>query len=241
MESLPTPRQEPGKFDVSRTPASSRAFQEALQIRTSVRHHEKLICASHHQHKNGGPSLDGLPSTNQATIANRPTLTSTRKKKEKKMSYSLVFPPQPEDFEALLDRVLTERYGAPSPNAPSRKRHLSTSGTSPVNKVIRPKMDVIEKEDVFIVSAELPGARKEDISLELHNGRLSISGQTKSSSDHSSGSVRLSERSFGSFTRTIAVPTSVSHEQIKASFKDGVLDVTVPKVKNTQAKSISIN
>ncbi|KNZ63603.1 hypothetical protein VP01_11214g1 [Puccinia sorghi] len=127
MESLPTPRQEPGKFDVSRTPASSRAFQE---------------------HKNGGPSLDGLPRTNQATIENRPTFTSTRKKKENKISYSLVFPPQPEDFKALLDRVLTERYGAPSPNAPSRKQHLSTSGTSPVNKVIRPKMDVIKKEDV---------------------------------------------------------------------------------------------
>ncbi|EFP85184.2 hypothetical protein PGT21_001339 [Puccinia graminis f. sp. tritici] len=159
------------------------------------------------------------------------------------MSYSLVFPNQPEDFESLLDKMMTERYGAP-PNGSSqqsRKRHLSTSGTSPVSKTVRPKMDVIEKEDAFIISAELPGARKEDISLDLHNGRLSISGKTKSSSNHSSGSVRVSERTFGNFTRTIAVPTSVSHEQIKASFKDGVLEVTVPKVKNSQAKSISIN
>ncbi|PLW08715.1 hypothetical protein PCANC_22714 [Puccinia coronata f. sp. avenae] len=158
------------------------------------------------------------------------------------MSYSLVFPSQTEDFEALLDKVLTERYGTPANGTcQSRKRHFSTTGTSPVTKVIRPKMDVVEKDEAFIVSTELPGTRKEDISVELQNGRLSISGQTKSSSDHSSGSVRLSERTFGSFTRTIAVPASVSHEQIKASFKDGILEVIVPKVKNTQAKSISIN
>ncbi|OAV89987.1 hypothetical protein PTTG_07513 [Puccinia triticina 1-1 BBBD Race 1] len=158
------------------------------------------------------------------------------------MSYSLVFPSQSEDLEALLEKVLTERYGLPS-SGPSqgRKRHLSTSGTSPVTKVMRPKMDVVEKDDAFIVSAELPGVRKEDISLELHKGRLSISGQAKSSADHSSGSVRVSERTFGSFTRTIAVPASVSHDQINASFKEGVLEVTVPKVKNTEAKSISIN
>lgn len=76
-----------------------------------------------------------------------------------KMSYSLVFPSQPEDFEALLDKVLAERYGAPS-SSQGRKRHLSTSGTSPVSKVIRPKMDVVEKDDAFIISTELPGARK---------------------------------------------------------------------------------
>lgn len=158
------------------------------------------------------------------------------------MSYSLAFPSQSDDFEALLDKVLTERYGAPSNgSSQSRKRHLSNSGTSQVSKVVRPKMDIIEKEDAFIVTTELPGARKEDISLDLHNGRLSISGQTKSTSEHTSGSVRVSERTFGSFSRTIAVPTSVTHEQIKASFKDGVLELTVPKAKDTQAKSIPIN
>jgi HSP20 family protein len=77
------------------------------------------------------------------------------------MSYSLVFPSQTEDFEALLDKVLTERYGTPSNGTcQSRKRHFSTTGTSPVTKVIRPKMDVVEKDEAFIVSTELPGTRK---------------------------------------------------------------------------------
>ncbi|EGG11723.1 uncharacterized protein MELLADRAFT_32133, partial [Melampsora larici-populina 98AG31] len=52
-----------------------------------------------------------------------------------------------------------------------------------------------------------------------------VSSQTKSSSEHSTGNVRVSERSFGTFSRTIAVPEAITHDQIKASFTDGVLEV----------------
>lgn len=156
------------------------------------------------------------------------------------MSYSLVFPC---DFESLFDKLVTDRYGPPdAAGSNDRKSWVSTTpGSRQVSQLIRPKMDVVEHDSSFIITAELPGAKKEDISIDLQDGRLSISGQTKSSNEHSEANVRVSERTFGTFTRTIAVPQSVTPEQIKAAFTDGVLQVTVPKPKNSQAKSIAIS
>jgi len=143
------------------------------------------------------------------------------------MSYSFLVPTHWDDFENMFDKLVTDRYGPPNDSKGSAD---SKGGSSAVSKVFRPKIDVVETGDSFVVTAELPGAKKEDISIDLNNGRLTVSGQTKSSSEHSEGSVRVSERTFGSFTRTIAVPQSVTHDQIKASFTDGVLQVSVPKL-----------
>ncbi|MBW0498320.1 hypothetical protein O181_038035 [Austropuccinia psidii MF-1] len=159
------------------------------------------------------------------------------------MSYSFFIPSQWDDFEHMFDKLVTDRYGPPdNTKANTTQNSLTTTGSSSVSKAIRPKMDVVEKDDSFIVTTELPGAKKEDISVDLHNGRLIVSGQTKSSSDHSEGNVRFSERTFGSFTRTLAVPSAVSHDLIKASFTDGVLSVTIPKVKSTnESHAIAIS
>ncbi|CAH7673827.1 HSP20-like chaperone [Phakopsora pachyrhizi] len=154
------------------------------------------------------------------------------------MSYSFLVPTQWDDFENMFDKLVTDRYGPPT----NSKDNKSTAGSSAVSKVFRPKIDVVETDDSFIVTAELAGAKKDDIAIDLHSGRLTISGQTKSSNEHSEGNVRVSERTFGSFSRTIAVPQTVSHEQIKASFNEGVLQVTVPKVtpsKESQRIAIS--
>ncbi|CAH7687857.1 HSP20-like chaperone [Phakopsora pachyrhizi] len=159
------------------------------------------------------------------------------------MSYSFFVPNQWDDFENLFDRLVTDRYGPPANSGKGESNNKSltrATGSSIVSQVHRPKMDVVETEDSFLVTTELPGAKKEDIAIDLQNGRLTISGQTKSSSEHTQGSVRVSERSFGSFARTIAVPQSVTHDQIKASFTDGVLQVTVPKVKPGSKESQSI-
>ncbi|MBW0548648.1 hypothetical protein O181_088363 [Austropuccinia psidii MF-1] len=159
------------------------------------------------------------------------------------MSYSFFVPTHWDDFEHMFDKLVTDRYG-PADNTKSNagQNSLVNTGSSAVSKVIRPKMDIIEKDESFILTTELPGAKKEDISIDLHNGRLTVSGQTKSSADHSEGNVRVSERTFGSFTRTLAVPTTVSQDQIKASFTDGVLEVMIPKVKaNKDSYSIPIS
>ncbi|CAH7675480.1 HSP20-like chaperone [Phakopsora pachyrhizi] len=115
----------------------------------------------------------------------------------------------------------TKRKGPPT----NSKDIKSTAGSSAVSKVFRPKIDVVETDDSFVMTAELAGAKKDNIAIDLHSGRLTISGQTKSSNKHSEGNVRVLERTFGSFTRAIALPQTVSHEQIKASFNEGVLQV----------------
>lgn len=163
------------------------------------------------------------------------------------MSYSLVFPSQWDDFESMFDKLVTDRYGPPH-NGPKGSKSDSNpvsadkQGSSVVSRVLRPKIDIVETGDEFIMTAELPGAKKEDISIDLRNGRLTLSTQTKSSTEHQSGNVRVSERSFGTFSRTIAVPEAVTHEQIKASFIDGVLEVKVPKIKaDKEARKIQIS
>ncbi|KAI9605146.1 hypothetical protein H4Q26_003121 [Puccinia striiformis f. sp. tritici PST-130] len=157
----------------------------------------------------------------------------------------LIAPNQWDDFEQLFDKLVTDRYGPASDQTKGTNgsKALSTVGSHPVSKIQRPKMDVVETDSSIVVTTELPGAKKEDISIDLQNGRLSISGQTKASSEHSEGNVRVSERSFGSFSRTIAVPPGLTHDQVKAGFKDGVLEVTIPKVIPTRnhTKSVLLN
>ncbi|POW00158.1 hypothetical protein PSHT_13201 [Puccinia striiformis] len=171
-----------------------------------------------------------------------PTDQPQNKTNQVKMSF-VIAPHQWDDFEQLFDKLVTDRYGPPSDqNKGSHgSKALSTLGSYPVSKVQRPKMDVVETEGSIVVTTELPGAKKEDISIDLQNGRLLISGQTKATSEHSEGNVRISERSFGSFSRSIAVPTGLTHDQVKAGFKDGVLEVTIPKiVPNKESHKINI-
>ncbi|KAI7953851.1 hypothetical protein MJO28_006398 [Puccinia striiformis f. sp. tritici] len=168
--------------------------------------------------------------------SNRPTVKPIQ---IVKMSF-LIAPNQWDDFEQLFDKLVTDRYGPESDQTKGSKA-LSTVGSHPVSRIQRPKMDIVETEGSIVVTTELPGAKKEDISIDLQNGCLSISGQTKASSEHSEGNVRISERSFGSFSRSIAVPQGLTHDQIKAGFKDGVLEVTVPKiVPNKESHKINI-
>ncbi|KAH9825292.1 HSP20-like chaperone [Melampsora americana] len=157
-----------------------------------------------------------------------------------------LFPSQWDDFETLFDKLVTDRYG-PATNSSKSNGNDSNSnsvipqGSSFVKKVMRPKMDIVETDEAFIMTTEFPGAKKEDISIDLQNGRLTVCSETKSSDEHQKGNVRVSERSFGTFCRTVAVPQSITHDQIKAAFNEGVLELKVPKVKtNIESHRIPI-
>lgn len=104
-----------------------------------------------------------------------------------------------------------------------------------------PAFDVYEDKDNVYVRAELPGMRKEDIDLSLHNGSLSISGERKSEQDLNSAEVYRAERFFGRFQRTITLPTPVAVDQIKAQYKDGILSVTLPKAEEAKPKHIDVS
>ena len=103
-----------------------------------------------------------------------------------------------------------------------------------------PALDMFEDKDNLYVRAELPGMRKEDIDLSLHDGSLSISGERKSEEKIKEAEVYRAERFFGRFQRTVTLPTSVAVEQVKAQYKDGILTITLPKSEEAKPKHIEV-
>ena len=104
-----------------------------------------------------------------------------------------------------------------------------------------PALDVFEDKDNFVVKAELPGMKKEDITVSLHDGSLSISGERKSEDKYEDAEVYRSERFFGRFQRSVSLPTPVAADKIKAQYKDGILSVILPKTEEAKPKKIDVN
>jgi HSP20 family protein len=92
-----------------------------------------------------------------------------------------------------------------------------------------PALDVHEDKDGFTVRVELPGMKREDIDVSLHDGALVISGERKSETIKEGTEVHRQERYYGKFSRALTLPTAVSGDQVKAAYKDGILTVTLPK------------
>lgn len=102
-------------------------------------------------------------------------------------------------------------------------------------------LDVYEDADNIFVKAELPGMKKEDIDISLHDGCLSISGERKSETNREDAETYRAERFFGRFQRTVTLPTSVAADKVKAQYKDGILTVTLPKAEEAKPKHIDVN
>ncbi len=104
-----------------------------------------------------------------------------------------------------------------------------------------PAFDVYEEKDNFVVKAELPGLKKEDISVSLHEGNLIISGERKSETKGEGTEVHRAERYFGKFQRVVALPAQVAVSNVKAEYKDGILTVTLPKSEEAKPRQIEVN
>jgi HSP20 family protein len=104
-----------------------------------------------------------------------------------------------------------------------------------------PALDIHEDKDNFIVRAELPGMRREDIGVSLHDGALSLSGERKMEKKFEEAEVYRTERFFGKFQRTVSLPAAVAADKVKAQYKDGVLTITLPKTEEAKPKQIDVN
>ncbi len=104
-----------------------------------------------------------------------------------------------------------------------------------------PRIDITENEQAFKVSAELPGVDQEDIDLTLSHNVLTIRGEKREETERQDESCYCTERSYGSFRRSISLPTEVDADQIEATYQNGVLTVTLPKTVATEGrKKISV-
>jgi len=103
-----------------------------------------------------------------------------------------------------------------------------------------PAVDITEDKDSLSVRAELPGMKKEDIEISLHEGFLTLSGERKGEEKREGSEMYRSERWFGRFHRSINLPYAVVADQIKATYHDGILTVTLPKAEEAKPKQIPI-
>lgn len=97
-----------------------------------------------------------------------------------------------------------------------------------------PAVDIVEKDKEYEITAELPGMDESNIEVKLANGVLSITGEKKEEKEEKKKGYYLSERHYGSFQRQFSVPDGVDTDKIEASFKKGVLTVTLPKTPEAQ-------
>lgn len=104
-----------------------------------------------------------------------------------------------------------------------------------------PNADVTETKDEVIVRAEVPGMNKEDISITLQDGVLTLRGEKKQEKTEKEAAFHRVERSYGSFVRSFTLPTLVQADKVRADYKDGVLTINLPKAEEVKPKEITIS
>ena len=106
----------------------------------------------------------------------------------------------------------------------------------PEMEEVAPKVDIFEEGDNFVVKAEIPGMKKEEIEVNLTDDMVTISGEKKKEEKVEKKDYYRLERSFGSFSRSFRLPKDVQADKAKAVFKDGVLELKVPKTEEAKKK-----
>lgn len=104
-----------------------------------------------------------------------------------------------------------------------------------------PAVDLYEKDDHFVIKAELPGVNKKDISIDLKDRVLTLSGERSHDNEVKEESYYRRERFYGKFQRAFTLPADVDSDKIKAEFKDGLLKITVPKPEQQKPKQVTIH
>jgi HSP20 family protein len=104
-----------------------------------------------------------------------------------------------------------------------------------------PAMDVVENKDSFSVKLELPGMKKDEIEVSLHDGVLTVSGERKAEKHEEDAEVYRAERFVGRFQRSLTLPSTVAADKVKAAYTDGVLTITLPKSEEAKPKKIDVS
>jgi len=110
-----------------------------------------------------------------------------------------------------------------------------------LDAVLVPKVDVSEDKDNIYVEADVPGFEQKDIKVSLKDGALSLSAKKEASKEEKKKNYHRIERAYGSFYRQIALPGQVDESKVKAVYKNGVLNLTLPKKEEEKAKEIKID
>jgi HSP20 family protein len=103
-----------------------------------------------------------------------------------------------------------------------------------------PPVDIYETDDALILTAELPGVSKDDVSIEIHQNTLILRGQRQHEAEVKEDKYHRVERAYGAVQRSFMLPTLVDQEHVQATYKDGVLELRLPKSEAAKPKRIAI-
>jgi HSP20 family protein len=131
---------------------------------------------------------------------------------------------RPEPFSTEFNRLFNSLWDQP---AVSQQRWV-------------PEMDLVETDDHYLLKADLPGMKQDDVSIEFNDGTLTIAGERKAEYERKEKGFFRLERSFGKFSRSLTLPEGVDPDAISASFDRGVLSVTIPKPEQRKPRRILI-
>ncbi len=103
-----------------------------------------------------------------------------------------------------------------------------------------PAVDIFETNEAIVLKAELPGITAQDISVEVKDNTLTLKGEKKFEKEVKEENYHRVERSYGSFQRAFTLPGTIHPEKVKAKFKDGILEITLPKVEEAKPKQVKV-
>ncbi|KAJ7252789.1 HSP20-like chaperone [Mycena haematopus] len=144
-----------------------------------------------------------------------------------------------------VERIINDTFGRYNTQGQTQAlQRQNGDANNDVQRAIRPRMDLHEdsKSNTVTATFELPGVKKEDVQIDVHEGRLSVSAETKLSDDYEKDGYAIRERRFGKIARTLQLPQGVKETEVKAAMDNGVLTITFPKSTPEQApKKIAIS
>lgn len=135
-----------------------------------------------------------------------------------------------EDVSDRLNRI----FGRTSVRAESDREMLAVADWMP-------SVDISETDVAYLVKGEIPGVKKEDVKVTIQDGMLTIQGERKHEKEEKGKKFHRVECSYGSFVRSFRVPDDADENKVKAEFKDGMINITLPKSTKAKTKSIEVS
>jgi len=179
-------------------------------------------------HFNGGKYMSERISEKDQVTENQDIQTT----KDKQLKNLSTF----EEMDKLFDQFLKTRWSQPFFGNFSELKRSSIG-----SEVRVPSVDVVEKESNVIVRAEIPGIDKNNVDISLDGNNLTIQGKNKHEKREAGEEYHHCEILTGSFSRTLTLPADVDGEKVKATFANGLLEITLPKAENRKRNKISID
>lgn len=139
-----------------------------------------------------------------------------------------------EEMDRLFDAYFSRGWLRPL-QWPSFSKH-----TAPFEGRI-PNVDVIDRDDEIVVKAELPGVDKKDLDVSVTQNSVTIKGSTRHEEEQEKGDYHRCEITRGSYARTMSLPADIDEENAKATFRDGVLELTLPKLKKSRRRNLKVD